>query len=71
MEVITNLLCLGAMFISVSVVNSVGGQTRYLLPVAEHYLSQEIVFKTQICAFCLPMKPTNDRLHFITSRYAS
>lgn len=49
MEVITNLLCLGAMFMSIAVVNSVGGQTRYLLPVAEHYLSQEIVFKTDLC----------------------
>lgn len=71
MEVITNLLCLGAMFISVPVVNSVGGQTRYLLPVAVHYLSQQIAFKTQICAFCLPMKHRNDQFHFVTSMYAS
>lgn len=37
MEVITNLLCLGAMFISVPVVNSVDDHTWYLitlLPVA-------------------------------------
>lgn len=69
MGVITNLLCPGAMFIRVPVVNSVGGQTRYLLPVALPYLSQEIAFKTQICAFCLPMKHTNDQFHFVTSRY--
>lgn len=71
MEVITNLLCPGATFIRVPVVNPVGGQTRYLLPVAVPYLSQEIAFKTQICAFCLPMKHTNDQFHFITSRYTS
>lgn len=71
MEVINHLLCPGATFIRVPVVNPVGGQTCYLLPVAVPYLSQEIAFKTQICAFCLPMKHTNDQFHFITSRYTS